>query len=246
MRKLRLNEAKPLVPLHTDNKQHSQNLNQSPSILRIYILRWCDHQQINLEGVKCFELGKNGVGGWVVKETGQEISLEKEQGKPEKISRLAIGIKATQGQPLPGSARDAPCYANARGESIARHSTPRSEGLGGPFSSSHLFLQQGCGSCLWNPASSCLPHSQVFSLKHTVPDSQGWDAEKADTRAKHLSSGYTSFLSPSCLKDGALQQVRDRKMKVFHILGNTSFWFSPFLVSPASLGRCFVKILMIY
>ena len=63
----------------------------------------------------------------MVEETGQEISLEKEQGKPEKISRLAIGIKITQVQPLPGSGSDALCYANARGESIARHSTPRSE-----------------------------------------------------------------------------------------------------------------------
>jgi hypothetical protein len=109
----------------------------------------------------------------VMEEIDQEMSLEKKQSKLEKISKLATGIKIIQGQPLPGSARNASYCANTRGESMALQSKLKSEGLGRFFPSSHLFLQEGSGACPWNPTSSCSPHSQVFSLKHAAPDSRG-------------------------------------------------------------------------
>ena len=54
----------------------------------------------------------------VIEEIGQEMSLEKKQSKPEKISRRATGIKIIQGQPLPGSARNASYCASFRGTII--------------------------------------------------------------------------------------------------------------------------------
>ena len=128
-------------------------------------------QQVSRKGVECLSWEKTGEE--VIEEIGQEMSLEKKQSKPEKISRRATGIKIIQGQPLPGSARNASYCANTRGESVARHSISKAEGLGGFFPSSHLFLQEGLGACPWNPTSSCSPHSQVFSLKHAAPDSRG-------------------------------------------------------------------------
>lgn len=170
-------------------------------------------QQVNLKGVECLSWEKTGEE--VMEEIDQEMSLEKKQSKLEKISKLDTGIKIIQGQPLPGSARNASYCANTRGESMALQSKLKSEGLGGFFPSSHLFLQEGSGACPWNSTSSCSPHSQVFSLKHAAPDSRGWDPEEADIKEEHLPSGDTPFLSPSCLKDGPFSRDWENETLIF-------------------------------
>lgn len=179
-----------------------------------------------------------------MEEIDQEMSLEKKQSKLEKISRLATGIKIIQGQPLPGSARNASYCANTRGESMALHSIPKSEGLGGFFPSSYLFLQEGSGTCPWNPTSFCSPHSQVFSLKHAAPDSRGWDPEEADIKKEHLPSGDTPFLSPSCLKDRPFS--RDWENETLSYSGQYFLVFTFLSVPCTTQGRCFIKIIIIY
>lgn len=158
------------------------------------------------------------------------MSLEKKQSKLEKISRRATGIKIIQGQPLPGSARNASYCANTRGESVARHLIPKSEGLGGFFPSSHLFLQEGLGACPWNPTSSCSPYSQVFSLRCTQHLIHVDEILRKQTLKNIFLLVTIHFSLPLAWKMGP--SAGTEKMRLFHILGNTC-WFSPSWVSPA-------------
>ena len=86
--------------------------------------------------------------GEIVEERGQGVSLEKEQGKPEAISRLDVGIKIIRSQTVDlGQPGMLPAMQMPEGpeESIAQSPTPRAQGLRGLSSSLHLLLQKAGG-----------------------------------------------------------------------------------------------------
>lgn len=92
-----------------------------------------------------------------------------------------------------------------------------------------------------SPASPSAP-LPAFLLNHTESDSHKLDAKDADTRANHLPYNYTPCLSPSCMKDGALQQVRGlRKWESFVSQPISLSGFLLLLLSPHSPQEMFYK-----